>query len=79
MYDIISYSLQVRMFGTDKWTQLTTTRGENHRLTSLVPDTVYFVRLKSKNEYGLGKPSNNEELRTKKGISLFLKLVIVVD
>ena len=67
MYAISSYSLEVRKFATKKWTQLTTTRSENHRLTNLDPDTGYFVRLKSENKYGKGKPSEIEELRTKKG------------
>ena len=67
MYAISSYSLQVRKFGTDKWTQVTTTRGENHRLTNLDPDTAYFVRLKSENKYGMGEPSTNGELKTEKG------------
>ena len=68
MYAISSYSLQVRKFATKKWTQFTTTRGVNHRLTKLDPDTVYFVRLKSENEYGKGKPSDSGELRTEKGM-----------
>ena len=74
MYAISSYSLQVRKFATKKWTQFTTTRGENHRLTNLDPDTVYFVRLKSENKYGKGKPSDSGELRTEKGMfqTLFL-------
>ena len=67
-YDISSYSLQVGEFATKKWTQLTTTRGVNHRLTNLDPDTVYFVRLKSENKYGKGKPSDSGELRTEKGM-----------
>ena len=71
MYGISSYSLQVRKFATKNWTQLTTTRGENHRITNLDPDTVYFVRLKSENKYGKGKPSEQGELRTEKGMSLF--------
>ena len=74
MYAISSYSLQVRKFGTKTWTQLATTRGVNHRLTNLHPDTVYFVRLKSENEYGKGKPSDSGELRTEKGMLLFLLL-----
>ena len=72
MYAISSYSLQVRELGPKKWTQLTTTRGVNHRLTNLRPDTVYFVRLKSENKYGKGKPSDSGELRTEKGMFLFL-------
>ena len=68
MYDISSYSLQVRKLRTKKWTQLTTTRGVNHRLTNLDPDTVYFVRLKSENKFGKGKPSDSGELRTEKGM-----------
>ena len=68
MYAISSYSLQVRKFGTKTWTEFTTTRGKNHRLTSLDPDTVYFVRLKSENKYGKGKPSEDAELRTEKGM-----------
>ena len=74
MYAISSYSLQVRKSITKNWTQLTTTRGVSHRLTNLDPDTVYFVRLKSENKYGKGKPSNSGELRTKKGMFLFLLL-----
>ena len=74
MYAISSYSLQVRKFATKKWTQFTTTRGENHRLTNLDPDTVYFVRLKSENKYGKGKPSDSGELRTEKGMFLFVLL-----
>ena len=73
MYGISSYLLEVRKL-KENWTQLTTTRGENQRLTNLDPDTVYFVRLKSENKYGKGKPSDNEELRTEKGIFLFLLL-----
>ena len=68
MYDISSYSLQVRTLGKKKWTQFTATRGVNHRLTNLEPDTVYFVRLKSENKYGKGKPSDDGELRTEKGM-----------
>ena len=56
------------------WTRFTTTRGEHHRLTNLDPDTVYFVRLKSENKYGKGKPSDSGELRTEKGMILFLLL-----
>ena len=74
MYAISSYSLQVRKFGTKTWTQLTTTRGVNRRLTNLDSDTVYFVRLKSENKYGKGKPSESGELRTEKGMFLFLLL-----
>ena len=72
MYAISSYSLQVRKFGTKTWTQLSTIRGMNQRLTNLHPDTVYFVRLKSENKYGKGKPSDTGELRTEKGMFLFL-------
>ena len=68
MYSISSYSLQVRKFGTKNWTQFTTTRGENLRLTNLHPDTAYSVRLKSENKYGKGEPSETGELRTEKGI-----------
>ena len=74
MYAISSYSLQVRKLNTKTWTQFTPTRGVNHRLTNLDPDTVYFVRLKSENKYGKGKPSDSGELRTEKGIFLFLLL-----
>ena len=74
MYAISSYSLQVRKLRTKMWTQFTTTRGEHHRLTKLDPDTVYFVRLKSENKYGKGKPSESGELRTEKGMLLFLLL-----
>ena len=72
MYAISSYSLQVRKLNTKTWTQLTTTRGVSHRVTNLDPDTVYFVRLKSENKYGKGEPSENAELRTEKGMFLFL-------
>ena len=73
MYSISSYSLQVRKSETKNWTQLTTTQGENHRLTNLDPGTVYFVRLKSENKYGKGEPSDSRELRTEeKGMSLVL-------
>ena len=74
MYAISSYSLQVRKLNTKKWTQFTTTRDVSHRLTNLDPDTVYFVRLKSENKYGKGNPSESAELRTKKGMFLFLLL-----
>ena len=74
MYAISSYSLQVRKFGTKNWTEFTTTRGENHRLTNLHPDTAYSVRLKSENKYGKGEPSETGELRTEKGMFLFLLL-----
>ena len=74
MYAISSYSLQVRKLNTKKWTQFTTTRDVTHRFTNLDPDTVYFVRLKSENKYGKGKPSDSGELRTEKGIFLFLLL-----
>ena len=74
MYAISSYSLQVRKLNTKTWTPFTTTRDVSHRLTNLDPDTVYFVRLKSKNKYGKGKPSDSGELRTEKGIFLFLLL-----
>ena len=74
MYDISSYSLQVRKLRTKIWTQLTTTIDVSHRLTNLDPDTVYFVRLKSENKYGKGKPSESGELRTEKGMFLFLLL-----
>ncbi|KAL9950786.1 hypothetical protein ACROYT_G043346 [Oculina patagonica] len=80
MYAISSYLLQIRKFGPNNWTQFTTTRGENHRLTNLDPDTVYFVRLKSENKYGKGEPSENGELRTIKvpeGKTLTLALAIV--
>ncbi|KAJ7358769.1 hypothetical protein OS493_021546 [Desmophyllum pertusum] len=56
MYAISSYSLQFRKFGTDKWKQYITTRGENHRLTNLDPDTAYSVRLKSENQFGKENP-----------------------
>lgn len=71
MYAISGYSLQVRKLRTKNWTQFTITRGVNHRLTNLDPDTVYFVRLKSENKYGKGKPSDSGELRTEKGGSSF--------
>ena len=74
MYAISSYSLQVRKLNTKTWTQFTTTRDVSHSLTNLDPDTVYFVRLKSENKYGKGEPSENAELRTKKGMFLFLLL-----
>ena len=74
MYAISRYSLQVRKLRTKMWTQFTTTRGEHHKLTNLDPDTVYFVRLKSENKYGKGKPSESGELRTEKGMLLFLLL-----
>ena len=74
MYAISSYSLQVRELNTKTWTQFTTTTDVSHRLTNLDPDTVYFVRLKSENKYGKGKPSESAELRTEKGIFLFLLL-----
>ena len=74
MYDISSYSLQVRKLRTKNWTQFTTTRGVNHRVTNLDPDTVYFVQLTSVNKYGKGKPSDSGELRTEKGVSLLLSL-----
>ena len=67
MYAISGYSLQVRKLRTKNWTQLTTTPGVNHRLPNLDPDTVYFVRLKSENKYGKGKPSDSAELRTQEG------------
>ena len=76
MYAISSYSLQVRKFGTDKWTEFTTTRGENHRLTNLEPDTAYSVRLKSENKYGKGDPSNSGELQTEKGV---LTVTLICD
>ena len=66
MYAISAYSLQFKKFGTTKWTQFTTTRGENHRLTNLEHGTAYLVRLKSENEFGRGLPSENLELLTKK-------------
>ncbi|KAL9950782.1 hypothetical protein ACROYT_G043342 [Oculina patagonica] len=79
MYAISSYSLQIRKFGTTKWTQFTTTRGENHRLTNLDPDTAYFVRLKSENKYGKGEPSESGELKTEKeGSGAELALAIVL-
>ena len=78
MYAISSYSLQLRKLNTKTWTHFTTTRGVNHRLTNLDPDTVYFVRLKSKNKYGKGKPSESAELRTDRGMFLFLLLVTFV-
>ena len=74
MYAISSYSLQMRKLNTKKWTQFTTTRDVSHRFTDLDPDTVYFVRLKSENKYGKGNPSESAELRTKKGMFLFLLL-----
>ena len=77
MYGISSYSLQTRKLGTDKWTQYTTTPGENHRLTNLEPDTVYFARLKSENKYGKGKPSESGELRTEKGMFPFFSCHLV--
>ncbi|KAJ7369756.1 hypothetical protein OS493_036648 [Desmophyllum pertusum] len=61
-----------------KWTQYTT-QGENYRITSLDYDTPYSVRLKSENQFGKGKPSVNEELRTKKersGSELALFIVL---
>ena len=72
MYSINGYSLQIRQFGTNTWLHFTSTPGENHRITNLDPDTAYFVRLKSKNEYGMGEPSTNGELKTKKGWSFRL-------
>ena len=72
MYAISRYSLQVRKMRSKNWTQFTTTRSENQKLTNLDPDTVYFVRLLSENKYGKGKPSERGELRTEKGVSLYL-------
>ena len=74
MYAISSYSLQERKLNTKTWTQFTTTRSVRHRLTNLDPDTAYSVRLKSENKYGKGKPSDTGELRTEKGMFLFLLL-----
>jgi len=82
MYAISGYSLQVRKLRTKHWTQFTITRGVNHRLTNLDPDTVYFVRLKSENKYGKGKPSDSGELRTEKVANhspiLFLSIVLAL-
>ena len=72
MYAISSYLLQVRKLNTKTWTKFTTTRDVSHRVTNLDSDTVYFVRLKSENKCGKGKPSENAELRTEKGMFLFL-------
>ena len=72
MYAISSYSLQVRKMRPKNWTHFTTTRSENHRLTNLEPDTVYFVRVIAENKFGKGKPSESEELRTEKGVFLYL-------
>ena len=63
-YAISGYLLQFKKFGTKKWSQFTTTLGMNHRLTKLEPGTYYLVRLKSENEFGKGRPSENMELRT---------------
>ena len=74
MYAISSYSVQVRKLNTKTWTNFATAKGVNHSLTNLDPGTVYFVRLKSENKYGKGKPSDSLKLRTKKGMFLFLLL-----
>ncbi|PFX22514.1 Fibroblast growth factor receptor 1 [Stylophora pistillata] len=79
MYSISGYSLQIRKFRTEKWIHFTSTPGENHRITNLDPDTAYFVRLKSENEYGMGEPSVNGELKTEKGKNVAkLALAIVI-
>ena len=66
MYAISRYSLQFKKFGTGKWAEFTTTRGENHRLTNLEHGTAYLVRLKSENKFGRGTASESLELQTKK-------------
>jgi len=79
MYAISRYSLQFKKFGTGKWAEFTTTRGENHRLTNLEHGTAYLVRLKSENKFGRGTASESLELQTKKkksGAELALAIVI---
>ena len=64
MYAISSYSLQFKKFGTKKWKEFASTRGENHRLTNLEHGTAYLVRLKSENKFGRGLSSESLELQT---------------
>lgn len=66
MYAISGYSLQYKKFGSAKWAQFVFTGGVNHMLRNLEHDTAYSVRLKAKNKFGWGIPSENLELLTKK-------------
>lgn len=78
-YAISGYLLQFKKFRTKKWSQFTTTLGMNHKLTKLEPDTYYLVRLKSENEFGKGKPSENLELQTDNYITEKMESVALLD
>ena len=69
MFAINSYLLQFKKFGTSTWRTFAAAKGENHKLYNLDHDTAYMVRLKSRNELGVGEPSENLELLTLKSES----------